>query len=152
MWHYFISYFYITLAKRRALPGYARNRSFGLSGKFVLSRFHGRFSIQLTIAVQYSLHQMFRNIWRENRTTFPWGQFLCSIIKTSGFYPDSGFFRIFFKSPCSLDHSVQLLLNKVCHILIPQRGDRASMRYVVTHTTLGIYILILVWRYSIRES
>ena len=50
----------------------------------------------------------------------------------SGFYPNSGFFRIFFKSPCSLDYSLQLLLNKLCHILIPLGGDRASICYVVT--------------------
>ena len=36
---------YWILAKRRASPGYARDHGFGSSGKFVLSRFHGRFSI-----------------------------------------------------------------------------------------------------------
>ena len=62
------------------------------------------------------------------------------------FSPDSGFFRIFFKSRCSLDHSWQLLLNKVCHNLISLGGDRArtlQTPYVVTHTTSGIYILII---------
>ena len=38
----------------------------GNFGKFVQSRFHGRFSIQLTITGQYSLHQTFRNIWRKS--------------------------------------------------------------------------------------
>ena len=52
--------------------------------------------------------------------------------KIPDFFPDPGFFRIFFKSRCSLDHSVKLLLNKLCHILISLGGDRASIRYVVT--------------------
>ena len=48
----------LTLAKRRALPGYARDRGFGSSGKFVLSRFHGRFSIQLISSYNFS------NFWQ----------------------------------------------------------------------------------------
>ena len=39
---------------RPAMPGYARNRGFGSSGKF-LSRFHGRFSTQLTITSTSSI-------------------------------------------------------------------------------------------------
>ena len=53
------------------------------------------------------------------------------------------FCGFFFKSRCSLDHSWQLLLNKVCHNLISLGGDRPSMYYVVTHTTSGIYILMV---------
>ena len=45
---------YTILAKRRASPGYARDRGFGLSGKFVLSRFHVRFSIQLIQTGKYN--------------------------------------------------------------------------------------------------
>ena len=59
--------------------------------------------------------------------------------KNVRFLPGSRIFRFFFKSPCSLDHSWQLLLNKVCHNLISLGGDRASMRYVVTlHTTHNV--------------
>ena len=36
---------YTELAKRRASPGYVLDRGFGSSGKFVLSRFHLRYSI-----------------------------------------------------------------------------------------------------------
>ena len=76
-----------------------------------------------------------RKVTNTTHTTFQHHEILCSNIKTSGFYPDSGFFRIFFKSRCSLDHSVKLLLNKLCHILISLGGDRARIRYVVTlHT------------------
>ena len=43
----------------------------GNFGKFVLSRFHEQFTIQLTITGQYSLHQTFQNVWRKNLVTFP---------------------------------------------------------------------------------
>ena len=73
------------------------------------------------------------------------GRVLCNKTfckKIPDFSPDSGFFRIFFKSRCSLDHFLQLLFNKLWHILISLGGDRARMRYVGTHTTSAIYILI----------
>ena len=63
--------------------------------------------------------------------------------KIPDFSPDSGFFRNFFKSPWSLDHLWDIMFNKIVYILISLGGDSASTRYVVTHTTSGIYILIL---------
>ena len=54
----------------------------------------------------------------------------------------SEFFRIFFKSRCSLDNSLQLLFNKVCHNLIYLGARR---RYVVSHR-LEIYIVIYIFK------
>ena len=64
-----------------------------------------------------------------------YGRVLCNKTfcqKIPDFSPDSGFFRNFFISPWSLDHSWDIMFYKVVYILISLRGDSKSMRYVVT--------------------
>ena len=139
------------LAKRRASPGYARDHGFSSSGKFFLSRFHGRFSIHENSF--YALSIFWRQLTGSQvaRSKFHPGRWHLTakmgeryVIKRlwqkiPDFCPDSGFFRIFFRPKPGQFHvdSGNLNFIKICWELAE---EIVNTHY--THTTSGIYILM----------